>query len=267
MEGSNHLHIVDGDSIAGSLRLAIKAGSVPNGKIFSARNILAFGPLRHILDVESRREFLTSINHERLAQENLFATDAMFPNWAHAFQWDGSATVWWSSRSAFEHTLYLILLKHAPNVVDFDFVDVAAIDWESGHMIAGTGELNVDHLSYAFPLAARLSQNDIQSGRDRFDFLAEQDMPVRYVSDGMLIGGPIDVHDWRLRKYIGRKWRKAAYAIGYALGDQDNCHQVGDWFLFNRLRTLIQTGEIEARGDTSNMRGLQVRWPSATVEE
>ena len=68
--------------------------------------------------------------------------------------------------------------------------------------------------------------------------------------------------DGALRSAVSTSWRKMARVIGSAMMEPRVSHikQVPDLYYAERLRKLVESGEIEALGDTYSMRYCEVRF-------
>ena len=248
-----------GESAAGTLRQAINSGDVPPGKIALIRDALAFGPLNCIRDIPARIDWLNNLAIDPREDENW---DWIDDQWDLISNWNGETTVFWSRYNSFEHTLYLILAKLIDRVIEFGFIDVSDFK-RPGFRYLGTGEFNVPQLAKTLELRRRLTQKEIGSAIERFDFLALEDKPIRYVKDGELLGGEYEVHDPLIIKHVGREWQKAVRIVANVLIDEfDEQRQTGDWYIFNRIKALVANGQFECAGSVKYMRRCEVRLAS-----
>jgi len=252
---TGHLHIVSNYSAAHSLGHAIKSGAVPGDRVLGMYELFALGPLTDMLNLQVRTELLSQY---WLEPDDTYWT---YTNsvWDQLNLWSGDITLWWSSKSAEEHSFYLIMLKHAERAAEMQTIDVSRLQSE-GQPYYSTGIINSEQFASAFPSRGRLSVNALQAGKDQFDGLAKEGASLRYIKDHDLVGGLLDQHDLMLRDSLSESWVKATRVIGHALGLQSkqSVYQCGDLFLLKRLHNLISNGELEGRGGPE-MHTLEVR--------
>jgi hypothetical protein len=83
------------------------------------------------------------------------------------------------------------------------------------------------------------------------------------VADGRggLTSAPISFFDDRLQRSASGEWRNAARIVGDILEKfwVDAVVQTGDLVLVSRLRTLVEVGVLESRGDLSNLQAAEIR--------
>jgi hypothetical protein len=91
--------------------------------------------------------------------------------------------------------------------------------------------------------------------------LRAENAPLRITRDGRLQSAPISAFDDLLLSCADERWLKTARVIGAAMGeswDKDGM-QVGDLVLGARVRTLVELGHLDGRGDLSDWRHSEVR--------
>ena len=81
------------------------------------------------------------------------------------------------------------------------------------------------------------------------------------VEGDTVISASIEVYDDMMLSCLTVDWCRTARIIGDAMARSlgDPRRQVGDLVLFGRLRKLIDTGKLDARGDLATLRGSEVR--------
>jgi len=116
-------------------------------------------------------------------------------------------------------------------------------------------------LSRGLPLSA----NERNRHLNLWSRLRQENAPLRVVRDGELISAPLAHFDELLLSHSTAGWLKMARVVGGALAsfDDEGLYQTGDLVLAARVRALIETGALEARGDPTQMRYCEVRLPDA----
>lgn len=260
---TEHLHVVANDSAAGNLKMARREGLIAPGTILATSDQMECGPIQTFLRPKERETWFRAFEVFPAAETEPWPSqfDVILDDyWNVIFASKGPTTVWWSSLSSAEWTMMLLIVRHAKHLDQFQFVDASEIP---GKSYISVGELAPEELKCTLPLARRLSDSEVNAARQRFDLLAQQAASVRFIADGILVGGPVSTHDWMLRKNIKSDWTIARRIIGGAEGEQ--CYgpsQTRYWFLFQRLLSLHMAGEIELRGKIETSLGFEVRWPS-----
>jgi uncharacterized protein DUF3658/uncharacterized protein DUF1835 len=254
------LHIVIGDSAAGSLRQALRQ-SGQAAEIIALRDDLSIGPIDPP-DPERRAAW---------ARQELGFTDADNRSltgatafWGRALSASGQRVIWVTRRAAHEYAGFLELLwrlgDEAYEVVDLTDVE---IDWRGGTRspLRSMGELPPDRIregafwDRAAPLAAAARERY----REMWRKLRAENAPFRVVADQDLVSAPISFFDDLLLSCAGTRWQKTARVIGAALAKSEA--SVGDLVLLGRTRALVAAGSLEARGDLSAMRHSELRLP------
>jgi hypothetical protein len=257
------LHVVFSPSAAVDLRKALALAGRTGGVVAYFDN-LTFGPIDPpdaTLRAEWAREHLWLDGYHLAKEASRF--------WKTALGWTGRRVVWTSRRVAVERAGFLEWVRRAGDTA-FDVIDLTNVDLavnmrgESGPggpaflaimpaaQIAASGVFEL-----AVPADARL-RKDAERVWAR---LRRDNAPFRRLIDGELVSAPFDTYDALLLNNAGYRWRKAALVIGHTLaGDCDEAlYELSDLVLFGRLRSLIESGVLKARGDPTVVRGLWVR--------
>jgi hypothetical protein len=109
--------------------------------------------------------------------------------------------------------------------------------------------------------AQTLAPQDRQQYRETWRRLRAENAALRVLNANGLVSAPISFFDPLLLSCATRSWQKAARVIGEALAKEldDAVLQTGDLLLAARIRTLVETGFLEARGDLFDIRRSEIR--------
>ena len=102
-----------------------------------------------------------------------------------------------------------------------------------------------------------LSASERQHYRRSWRRLRRENAPFRVLEGDAVMSASIEIYDDMLLSCVTADWCRAAFVIGEAMAR--SLGQVGDLVLFGRLRKLIDTGKLDARGDLRTIRGSEVR--------
>ncbi|MEK5163599.1 DUF1835 domain-containing protein [Paenibacillus sp. FSL R5-0527] len=274
-----HVHIVIGDSFAGSMKQALKGlGWEEAHKLIVLRENYAIGPLA---DLDSpagrtaRSEWFGDNIMNGLEAYSTYEDEYMVLLGKLEQIPEQAELVVWTTRNACEQAgmrYALHLLRHKPNPLSvYDACAICEALYNRPDAITRyrhSGELPPSKLQAALVRmdgSGRLSGTDIAKLIEEWRAIAEQTGTLRIWRDGAVIGVPADYYDSylldkldRLKPPAGdRGFLRSARLIGEALG---YCEQyVGDEYFEYRLRTLIYNGVLEIKGVPAAMRFYSVR--------
>lgn len=240
------LHVVFGDSAAGTLKMALRPRR-SGDSVVSLADDLSWGPISGGLD-------------RRIAYFDLECPIPDGWQWlreAHAefsaavSEWTGDVLIWLGSSSACEHAGYLAYLhqfhdRPADVVRPDEFLEPHAVYGPAGSI----GVLNPEQMTDVLENAPRKPvANDFElSGRWRE--LEAEDSVLRIVADGRLVSAPVDHFDGFIIDAVGSEWKPATRVVGDALGGTFDARLwVPTDFLFSRVANLVKSGALEAQGD------------------
>ncbi|MFF2479978.1 DUF1835 domain-containing protein [Paenibacillus sp. NPDC058071] len=280
-EGASHVHIAFGESVAGSLKLAIKQlGHADSHKIVTFGDFFSIGPLWRLHEEEGRarrEEWLKDRinNHFSDAEEAEAETDHR-----HLLEQleripAQAAIVVWVTNSAYEQAglrYALHLLSFKPNNV-FIFNVGAACERRFNQIdrridYRHSGEIPTEHLKAVFDekeAGGSLSNQTRKQLEQEWLELAESKEGLRIWDGENIVSVDENYFDSylletveKLHSYKGNDdFIKAARVIGEALG---YCEQhVGDGYFEYRLRHLVYNGDLEIKGVPRAMRYYSVK--------
>jgi len=114
-------------------------------------------------------------------------------------------------------------------------------------------------------LSEPLQQTVRERYRDLWQRLRSENAPLRVVDGGELVSAPISFFDSLLMSFVTDNWRKVARIVGEALvAPMDNfIIGPGDLFLSARVNALVESGQLEIRGQSAfEMHASEVRLPA-----
>jgi len=277
--GCTHVHIVTGESFAGSMKLALRElGRADTHKIVTLNDNYAIGPIGGLDTPEGRQARRDWFKHNiAAALEDDADSEAEYDALLRKLDQipEQAEIIVWASRSVYEQTgmrYALHLLRHKPNAIRV--CDACAIcdtlDKRPDHSetYRRSGEIVPDKLREALLQAehgSRLSAGDIRRLAEEWTAIAEQGGVLRIWRDGAVREVPADHFDPYLLEMLEQVTNaadaggfvKAARVVGTAIG---HCEQdIGDAYFEYRLRELIYAGVLEVRGIPAGLRYYSVR--------
>jgi len=280
--GCTHVHIVTGESFAGSMKLALRElGRADTHKIVTLNDNYAIGPIGGLDTPEGRQARRDWFKHNiAAALEDDADSEAEYDALLRKLDQipEQAEIIVWASRSVYEQTgmrYALHLLRHKPNAIRV--CDACAICEELYNRpdarieYLRSGEIPPSKLQQALARvdgAARpLAAADIAQLAEEWQAISKQGGFLRIWRNGAIEEVPVDYFDSYLLKTLDElsppsksgtyEFIKSARLIGQALG---NCEQDMDHSFFEyRVRELIYQGVLEIRGVPAAMRYYSVR--------
>ncbi len=257
------LHIAFGPAVAGTLKEALAELGRPERVIYEPDD-LGYGPINPHSPA-LRAEF-----GERLGCDN----DASFVDqidafWTEATNTTATPVAWLSRRCVREYAGFLELVSRRdepPLVVDvakIDFIDSkgARVPDISGSMGYVSPKMLIENTLLG--RATRMSDVELQQERARWRKLKDENADLRVLDATGLVSAPITFFDELIMPVVTHKWRVCAEVVARALVRTGNAfEQTSDRFLWSRLRTLVDEGVLEGRGDMLLMHESLVRRPA-----
>ena len=263
------LHVAPGLSAAGSMRMATKMDG-RDDEVIGLPDSLSFGPVEYE-ESKARSAWVEEVLgyewHDVVEESEQF--------WNRVLTTEKPRVVWYSRRSAMEYTAFLECvwrLGDAPySVIDITDVPIVYRNNRREKLPPQTGacvslithEVMLDNelLDRATPITG----GQKASYHALWAKLRTENAPFRVVSAEGIHSAPLTFFDELVRSCTIQDWRKTARVVGEALSKdwQSGYHQVGDLVLFARLQKLVELGEVESRGDITDMRQSEVRLADA----
>ncbi|MGM7636794.1 DUF1835 domain-containing protein [Bacillus sp. Hm123] len=275
-EQFQRVHILFGDSPAGSLKVALKTLGVNKvERVISFWDIFSIGPIFRLheeVGEEARMDWM----------KNLMAED--FHEYKQRYQKtmdqilsipENVPITIWVSESSHEQTglrFVLHLLKNKTNEMNvINSTTTYAEHFNElniEYVVMHTGEIPPEKLQVIYEqsqMKPSLSQVERKKLEREWLTLAENREALRIWKNGRIESAPEDYYDQFIiqrAKYLHRKpqlkgFMKATRLIGDVLGHLEQ--HVGDSFLEYRLKKLIKAGVFESEGSLEAMRFYSVR--------
>ena len=260
------LHIVPGDSAAGSLRHALKKVGRED-EVVALRDDLSCGPIASMEPAE-RADWWAQF-YDWSESEALVRTF-----WERVENTDERLVVWYGRQSARE-LAFLLAWSDRLEQRHYDVVDVTG---RRLRFIQHDGAIKVTEPITnvaTVPTAALLSllgEEKPVDSREReiaartWRILKKENASFRVVTSEGLVSAPIDHFDLLLLEQVSRDWRKINSVISSAIGQSWTPYvQQGDMMLHARIVALIEAGKLEADDDPWNMLACLIRLPKHTL--
>lgn len=256
----SRLHIVFGDSGAGSLKQAL-AGRNDTDRVVSLGDDLSWGPIGGS-DASERIAYLDAHcpipgGWSWLAEAHEEFRQQVSAPWDERLIWLGSA----SAAELAGYLFYLDRFRELPaNVVRPD----AHLPPHPQFGPAGSiGVLNASNLAEVLEHAPRRPISDDAELYGRWAELVAEGALLRVLDGVCLVSAPIDHFDHLILDAVGSEWKLGIRVIGDTLGAAfDVPVQINSDFLFMRLAKLAKSGALEADGEvlgwSEEMRRLPV---------
>jgi|SRR4051812_2167899 len=260
------LHVVFNPSAAGGLRQALKQAG-RGDRVVSLVDSLSFGPIDSP-DPELRCKWVEKeLGYTGWKQ----VVDESASFWREAISSGDRKVAWMSRRSAQEYAGFLEWVSQ----LDGEEVDIVNL---TELMVPGaTGEPH-PAASLAMLPPHQILENDLLDRtetltpalRDQYwklwEKLKGENAPLRVLEAGTLVSAPLSFFDPLLLSCAAPQWKTLARVVGEALADCFHLSilQTGDLVLSARLRALADAGQLESRGDLSDIHECEVRLPHKT---
>jgi hypothetical protein len=180
---------------------------------------------------------------------------------------------WFTRRSAMEYAGFLDWLWHRGDtpcdVVDLSEVELSYPPREgpSGQRILPSlALLHEDIIAHnkLWELAEPLPMTERLRYRELWGQLLSENAPLRVIEGDKLVSAPISFFDSMLMSYVTDKWQRAVIVFASVTISHwdDEIWQTDETFLAARMRSLVESGRVEIRGEaTPDMVRDEVRLP------
>ena len=260
------LHIVFGESAAGTLLLALRQAG-RDDEVLSFDDDLSFGPIAPADPIVRTAWARTELYFPDAATATL--TDSLDRFWQRARSAQ-KRVVWFSRRTAIEHCGFLELVsqmgRRSYAVVDLAGAIILYPTRNGGRVARATlslSELSPDLVreNAIWDRAAPLSALERRRYRRLWQRLRRENAPFRVVEGDIVISASAEIYDNMWLSCVTADWCGAARILAAAMTGilNDSGRRAGDLVLFGRLRKLIDAGKLDARGDLATLRGSEVR--------
>ncbi|MGC5324553.1 DUF1835 domain-containing protein [Brevibacillus sp. SYSU BS000544] len=269
-----NIHIVFGDSAAGSLRIALRSALAQREwDLISFSDRFSVGPIWHLHEesgMEHRVEWLSQRISEEARQrgEHEDYKKAFYQSVQRVINIPDEAEVSiWNFENAHEQTgtrFVLKLLRKRSKPVQLMNIPSTFHKERTTQTFLHLGEFSCERLA---ELLESITPEPVRDDRRdqllaEWDELSQSTSLLRVWQNGQLVSVPEDTFDDVFIRVASKKFRgtfiKAARLIGEVMGSTIP-HYVGDEFLEYRLRCLIEKGVFQAEGPLYAMRYYSVR--------
>jgi hypothetical protein len=175
---------------------------------------------------------------------------------------DHQKVAWFTRRSAMEYAGFLDWLWHRDDgpcdIVDLTDVEIAYPPREGppGPWILPSLALlnpNIIHRNKLWDLARRLPMTERLGYRELWGQCQAENALLRLIEGDKIVSTPISFFDSLLMSYVTDKWRRISMIFSSITNSHwnDGVWQTEDAFLTARIRTLVESGCLEIRGETA----------------
>ena len=265
----SRIHIVFGDSAMGGLRQALNILNPENrGRILSAGDLFSAGPLGGPDEEEGlrrRREWwlrlCRDIGADRGTEDYFLSQPGLLAASLAEVRREDEVCIWYGSNASDQTGLRYIINRlegESPDVFLLNVSDFQVPD-SSGRLYRprSAGECSPERLAELAGSFSVLSDHEARELREEWKSLSRREDVLRNWKDGELREADETYFDEMLSGAAGEDFLMAARIVGTVMGRSDQL--VSDLYLEWRLRKLIDTGRLEARGDMSALRFYEVR--------
>jgi hypothetical protein len=246
------LHLVVGESAAGSLRFACDNLGMP-GAVIGFSHDLSHGPLG---DDAQRADYLRALP---CWDASPVESSALLGHWsdfvARLEQAQCSGVVVWVGANVFD----MIFLAMACDRLAawhgrLDCVHVPSIEMRSYVAMHSP-----DQLAAFFGMRQTLDHADRAALAQEFARIRDCCGPVRRLEQGRVVGIATDHYDELLLSAVGSQWLAAGGVVGAAMGHCDAANAMSDSFFGSRLAALVDAGRVEIDQARTHLRDCLVR--------
>lgn len=274
-----HVHIVIGESFAGSMKLALtKLGWADFHKLITFKDNYAIGPLGDLDVSEVRRrrsewflDHITDSRHDYDEYEDeykeLLSKLELIPEHVKVVLWVGNNAF---EQIGMRHAAYLLSnRRHGVMLCNASAICEELYNRPKSRIdYLYSGEITSTKLQEAILRmndSCGLRHDDITRLANEWKMISEQTGTLRIWQDGAVIGVPADYDDAYLMEKLDKlrppkednDFLKAARLIGEAIGYSEQ--YIGDSYFEYRLRELIYNGVLEIKGIPAAMRYYSIR--------
>jgi hypothetical protein len=173
---------------------------------------------------------------------------------------DHRKVAWLTRRSAMEYAGFLDWLWHRGDG-PCDIVDLTDVKIEYPPREGGPGPWilpslallnhNIIHRNKLWDLARPLPLTERLGYRELWKQCLAENAPLRVIEGGKIVSAPISFFDSLLMSHVTDKWRSIAMVFSAVTNFHwdDGLWQTDEAFLAARMRTLVESGLLEIRGD------------------
>lgn len=119
----------------------------------------------------------------------------------------------------------------------------------------GVGELDPEAAPLFYRKCRRVPECEAKLLYSRWEQLVRENAPLRVIENGRPVSAPADYYDAAILENTPTEETVAAFVVGRTLGT----HAVNDCLIFERIRVLAASGELELVKDGGNYRDTVVR--------
>jgi len=255
------LHIAFGQSAGGSIKQAL-AELGRRERVICEPDDLGYGPINPHNAAMRADFFGEGLGYE---DEGAFI-DQIDAFWDEVTSTTAIPVAWLSRRCVREYAGFLELVSRRdkpPLVVDvaaINFVDREGVAVRDISISMGfvSPRMMIDHDLFA--RATPMSDVEFRRERARWKKLKDENADLRVLDSTGLVSAPITFFDKLITSYVTKQWQPCPKVIANVLvGSAKEFRQTDDLFLWSRLRTLVEDGLLEGKGDMLLMRNSSVR--------
>ncbi|WP_084780178.1 DUF1835 domain-containing protein [Bacillus massilinigeriensis] len=281
-ENFQKVHILFGDSGAGTLKVALKElGVYPVEKVISFWDIFSIGPIERLHESngeEARFQWMKKVVNDEDGdfqdyQQGLYNT----VNQIHSIPENVPITIWVADNSHEQTGLRFVLYLLRNKTSEIQVINTTKAYAEQFnrpdilYSPLSTGEISPEKLQviYEKDHSKSLSENERKELEEEWMALADTKETLRIWRNGKINNVKEDYYDQyminmakklqieREREQEPEPFMKSARLIGEVIGHLDQ--YMGDEFFEYRLRKLIEKGVFEMEGNLKAMRYYSVR--------
>ena len=261
-------HITFSDSGRGTVWHSLK--ETEELTVISLPDDLGIGPIQSYT-IETRIDFYTGMcpkgTFDGYADEMRALSDTFWESVSEPYE---KKVVWFSRRSVMEYAGFLEFLSRQDDLSRIEVVDLTdGITGDDGGIYGGKPYRivtdAVGSMSPEMVVAARRTSRPLRDDEGAYyravwARLQEENANLRTLWRGQLYSVEDDFYDDFIFGLVPDDWIPAAQVVGETLGQlSDEYHQIGDNYIYSRVRHLADTGTVSWRGDQASMRSLEVK--------
>jgi hypothetical protein len=265
------IHIVFQEADVETLQKSFALDSSLEGEILQVKDDFAVGPLGEIYTeegIETRkqwwREVLAGGDYDGLVDTGTIDDNKTFSSLRATLESDSKQPVWiWAAQNKHDVSGYYWLVSQLAEFqgrVFLLYLNNLPFISEKGQIFYPLNLFEIPPREFlkARKLARLITPSEFETDTEEWKRLCFEDKGVRLLEGGKkLVQYGYDFYDQELLSLISSDWIKVNKLIHGFLAKAK--HTTGDAYLLWRLKILVESGRLDAAGETKKMKDFEVK--------
>ena len=253
------IHIVNGNSAAGTLKSALKKDNIYiTNIVYCFNDFLSVGPLFQIeskIGQKKRKTYLSELIREIESDYPLREITNNISEFLNVnFNDYDKVTVWHGNNSP-ERILKLLCCSVIENKNLYE-VDISKLQTEERIPLA-VGECTPESIKTLLNMSKKIHQEDYTKSAQKWNQITSSKSKLRLYNFGEIENAPENYYDQLIIEQCTNEFALALKIVGKVLGKSNQL--IGDTFITYRLLQLIKAKSLKYDGDLNNIKTLLVK--------